>query len=126
MKTLYITRGNNIVVDTENNTVDRISCERTAIDDLYRVKEPMHVIYQRGEYKREADVVPGDLVITFYDNDFLHQMIVVKNSDWAETLDAYEKQQQEEKEKWAAEQKSAVKKLNDLGDVPDACCESKF
>lgn len=126
MKTLYITRGNNIVVDTENNTVDRMSCERTAIDDLYRVKEPMHVIYQRGEYKREADVVPGDLVITFYDNDFLHKMIVVKNSDWAETLDAYEKQQQEEKEKWAAEQKSAVKKLNDLGDVPNACCESEF
>ena len=53
MKTLYITRGNNIVVDTENNTVDRISCDRTAIDDLYRVKEPMHVVYQRGEYKRE-------------------------------------------------------------------------
>lgn len=122
MKTLYITRGNNIVVDTENNTVDRISCDRTAIDDLYRVKEPMHVIYQRGEYKREADVVPGDLIITFYENDFLHQMIVVKNSDWAETLDAYEKQQQEEKERWAAEQKA-----KDLGDTPDACCcESKF
>ena len=123
MKTLYITRGNNIVVDTENNTVDRMSCERTAIDDLYRVKEPMHVIYQRGEYKREADVVPGDIVITFYDSDFLHQMIVVKNSDWAEMLDAYEKQQQEEKERWAAEQK----KLKDLGDAPDGCCcESKF
>lgn len=123
MKTLYITRGNNIVVDTENNTVDRISCDRTAIDDLYRVKEPMHVIYQRGEYKREADVVPGDLIITFYENDFLHQMIVVKNSDWVETLDAYEKQQQEEKERWAVGQK----KLKDLvEDAPDACCESKF
>lgn len=122
MKTLYITRGNNIVVDAENNTVDRISCDRTAIDDLYRVKEPMHVIYQRGEYKREADVVPGDLIITFYENDFLHQMIVVKNSDWAETLDVYEKQQQEEKERWAAKQKLE----KDLADVQDACCESKF
>lgn len=121
MKTLYITRGNNIVVDTENNTVDRISCDRTAIDDLYRIKEPMHVIYQRGEYKREADVVPGDLVITFYDNDFLHQMIVVKNSDWAETLDAYEKQQQEEKERWAAKQKLE----NDLPDCDNKCCEAQ-
>lgn len=120
MKTLYITRGNNIVVDTENNTVDRMSCERTAIDDLYRVKEPMHVVYQRGEYKKEADVVPGDLIVTFYDNDFLHKMIVVKSSDWTEMLDAYEKQQQEEKEKWAAE-----KKLKDLADGTDACCESQ-
>jgi len=123
MKTLYITRGNNIVVDTENNTVDRMSCSRTAIDDLYRIKEPMHIIYQSGEYRKEVDAVPGDLIITFYDSDFLHRIIVVKNADWAETLDAYEKQQQEEKEKWAAEQK----KLKDLGDTPDACCcESKF
>lgn len=121
MKTLYITRGNNIVVDTENNTVGRISCERTAIDDLYRVKEPMHVVYQRGEYKREADVVPGDLVITFYENDFLHQMIVVKNSDWAGTLDAYEKRQQEEKERWAAKQKLE----NDLSECNSECCEDQ-
>lgn len=121
MKTLYITRGNNIVIDTENNTVGRISCERTAIDDLYRVKEPMHVIYQRGEYKREADVVPGDLIITFYENDFLHQMIVVKNSDWAGTLDAYEKRQQEEKERWAAKQKLE----NDLPECNSECCEDQ-
>lgn len=118
MKTLYITRGNNIVVDTENNTVDRMSCERTAIDDLFRVKEPMHVIYQRGEYKKEADVVPGDLIITFYDNDFLHKMIVVKNSDWAEMLDAYEKAEQKRKEEWAAKQNESCGNCED-------CCESQ-
>lgn len=122
MKTLYITRGNNIVVDTENNTVDRLTCARTAIDDLFRVKEPMHVVYQRGEYKREMDVEPGDLIITFYDNEFLHQVIVVKNSDWAETLDAYEKAEQKRKEDWAA--KELHKLAESCGDC-GCCCDSQ-
>ena len=122
MKTLYITRGNNIAVDTENNTVERLTCARVAIDDLFRVKEPMHVVYQRGEYKRELDVEPGDLIITFYDNEFLHQIIVVKNSDWAETLDAYEKAEEKRKEEWAAnELKKLAESCGDCG----CCCDSK-
>ena len=48
-------------------------------------------------------------------------MIVVKNSDWAETLDAYEKQQQEEKERWAAEQKA-----KGFTDATDGCTNVNF
>lgn len=50
MKTLYITRGNNIVVDKESNTANKLKTCRQSIDDIFLVKEPMHVVYGSGEY----------------------------------------------------------------------------
>lgn len=102
MKTLYVTRGSNIMVDQENNTADRLSSSRNAIEYIYLIKEPIHVVYGYGEYKREVDAEPGDIVVTFYDNVFKNQIVVVKNADWVENLTLFEKEEQEEKERWAA------------------------
>ena len=104
MKNLYITRGNNICIDIENNTVDKLPTSRQAIDYVYSVKEPMHVIYGCGEYKKEADAEPGDIIVTFYDRVFKNQMIIVKNNEWFENVVEYEKKEQEEKERWAKSQ----------------------
>lgn len=101
MKTLYITRGNNIVIDTENNTVDKFNTCRQAIDYIYLVEEPVHIVYGSGDIKTETDADKGDIIITFYDKVFKHQMIVVKNDQWAENLIEYKKKEQEEKERWA-------------------------
>ena len=101
MKTLYITRSNNILIDTENNTSDKIETARQGIDTVYIAKEPMHVVYGHGEYKREFDVDANDIIITFYPKEFKHQAIVVKHAEWAENILEYAKEMQAEKERWA-------------------------
>lgn len=101
MKTLYLTRGNNILVDKENDTTGRLDTCRQAIDYIYLVEEPMHVIYQYGETRSEVDAEAGDLIITFYDKVFKNQMIVVKHEQWAENIREYIKHEQEEKLRWA-------------------------
>lgn len=112
MKTLYLTRGNNILIDVENNTADRLSSARQAIDYIYKVTEPMHVVYQCGEVRKEADAENGDIIITFYDKVFDNQMIIVKNEDWFNNITNFEKREQEENLKWAAAKAS------------EPCCES--
>lgn len=102
MKTLYITRGNNIVVDNETNTANRLNEDRSAINAIYLVKEPMHVVYGFGENHTEQDVEEGDIIVVFYDNTFKNQLVVVKNNErWVENIKEYNKEMQAEKERWA-------------------------
>lgn len=101
MKTLYISNGSNILIDTEENTANTMDSQREAIQRIYLAEEPMHVVYGCGEYKREVDVKKDDLIITFYTDDFENRMIVVKNKDWANNLKKYNKRQQEIREEWA-------------------------
>ena len=103
MKTLFISNNSNIWVDSEENECNTLPTEREAIQRIYLAQEPMHVIYQAGEYKREVDVKKDDLIITFYTDDFENRMIVVKNKDWVNNIKKYNKREQERKEKWAAE-----------------------
>lgn len=101
MKTLYISRRN-ILIDSENNSCDSIPSSRAGIEDIYLAKEPMRVVYGLGNCHKEADVEAGDIIVTFYVDDFKTKMIVVKNEEWADIILDYEKKQQEEKERWAA------------------------
>ena len=103
MKTMYINQRTNIVVDTEQNSVGCVNRSRVAIEDIYLVKENMHVVYQQGTYKREFDVEPGDIIVTFYADEFDNKIIVVKSSDWKENIINYEAKEEERKLKWAAE-----------------------
>lgn len=103
MSTLYLTRSNNMIVDVENNTANRLTCCPQRIDDIFLVKEPMHVVYGYGEYSKEFDVEPNDLVITFY-GDFKEKAIVVKSEEWAKNIIAYNEAQERQKEEWAAKQ----------------------
>ena len=95
MKTLYITRGNNILIDTENSAANKIE-----------TKEPMHVVFGVGEYSKEFDVDANDIILTFYPKEFKNQAIVVKNAEWLENILEYEKEMEEEKIRWAASKNS--------------------
>ena len=87
MKTLYLTsNGANICIDDEQNTAEWIDTEREAIQRIYLAKEPMHIVYNAGEYKRELDVEENDLIITFYTDDFENRIISVKSEDWVNNL----------------------------------------
>lgn len=101
MKNLYITRGANICIDVENNSAKRLGTEREGIDYIYYIEEPTHIVYECGEYKKEADANPGDIVVTFYPKDFKNLMIIVNNDEWQENILVNRKKEQEEKERWA-------------------------
>lgn len=113
MKTLYISNGSNILLDTEENTANSLNGQREAIQRIYLAEEPMHVVCCCGEYKREVDVKKDDIIVTFYTDDFENRIVVVKNKDWANNLKKYNKRQQEIKEKWAAAE----------SDKCDECCD---
>lgn len=101
MKTLYLNQGCNIVVDTEDNSVDSLESQRESISRIYMAKEPMHVIFKSGEYSRELDVKKDDLIVVFYDGAFKNKVIAVKSKDWVANLKDYNKREEEAKLEWA-------------------------
>ena len=110
MNTLYISRTGRIMLDKNNNPkpFDR---SRASIDDVFFIKEDTKVVFDRGEYKAELEAKAGDIVVTFYEEQFPNKVIVVNNEQWKENLEAYEVWEQDAKLKWA-EKKS------------DPCCEN--
>lgn len=103
MKTLYLTSNTNIIIDAENNNVDKIDSERQSISRIYMANEPMHVVFGEGEFKKEFDVKKDDIVITFYScgENWPNHVVVAKSKDWIANFKAYRKAEQKAKEEWA-------------------------
>ena len=95
MKTLYLVNNCNILVDAENSTADRLQSARQGINNIYLVKEPMHVVYGCGEKHMEADVDVDNIIIAFYESTFDNPIVIVKNDKWADNIKAYEKSEEE-------------------------------
>lgn len=104
MKTLYIAHGSNICVDAENDTAEQLDNEQEGIRRIYLAKEPMHVVYTEGEYRRELDVKKDDIIITFYSNNFQEKIVVAKSKDWVKNIKSWKEREQKIKEEWAAKQ----------------------
>ena len=49
MKTLYLTSGTGMYIDTENNTVDKAWGEVEHISRIYLMTEPTHIVFGEGE-----------------------------------------------------------------------------
>lgn len=127
MKTLYLTSNSNIIIDTENNSVDKIDSERESISRIYLATEPTHVIFGEGEFKKEFDVKKDDIIVTFYacGADWPNRVVVAKSKDWVANFKAYHKAEQKAKEEWAKKQKSASDTItaayNDCENTCNAC-----
>lgn len=118
MKTLYLTSNTNIIIDAENNNVDKIDSERQSISRIYMANEPMHVVFGEGEFKKEFDVKKDDIIITFYGGgeDWPHRVVVAKSKEWIANFKAQHKAEQKIKEEWAKKQKLASEDT-----VPNCC-----
>lgn len=117
MKTLYLTDTSaNIVVDQEANTCGSISRDVESIRSVYVIDEPMHVIYQAGEYRRELDVEKDDIVVVFYSREFPNKIVVAKSADWVSNIRTYREAEQKRKEEWATKQ--AIADIKGC----DCCC----
>lgn len=119
MKTLYLTSNSNIIVNTEDNSVDKIDSERESISRIYMANEPMHVVFGEGEFKKEFDVKKDDIIITFYScgTDWPHRVVVAKSKEWIANFKANHKAEQKAKEEWA-------KKRSNLSNEAGDCCET--
>lgn len=124
MKTLYLTSNSNIIIDTENNSVDKIDCERESISRIYMANEPTHVIFGEGEFKKEFDVKKDDIIITFYSCgvDWPNRVVVAKSKDWVANFKANRKAEQKAKEEWAKKQKASSENITaDCCDCEQSC-----
>lgn len=101
MKTLYFTNTGQIVFDEEAKVVEPIESSREGISRIYLMKEPMNIVYNKGDKQYSASAEEGDVVIIFYENTFEYPVVVAKSTEWAENIRKYEEIQQREKEEWA-------------------------
>ena len=116
---MFIKEGLNMTVDPETNEIGSVSSAREAIQRIYVAPEPMHVIYQSGSRKEEADVEANDVIVTFYTDEFDKRMIVVKSEEWTKNIDAYNKRMEEARQK--------LEECNDAGPCCDCeCAKSKI
>lgn len=115
MKTLYLTSNSNIIVNTEDNSVDKIDSERESISRIYMANEPMHVVFGEGEFKKEFDVKKDDIIITFYacGTDWPHRVVVAKSKEWIANFKANHKAEQKMKEEWAKKQAASDPKCEE-------------
>lgn len=102
MKTLYMTPGTNIVVDTDNNKASQLDSAPQSINRIYMADDDMHLVFDSGEQHIETDVTAGDIIITFYASQFKYRMIVVKSNEWVENITLENERNQKIREEWAA------------------------
>lgn len=129
MKTLYLTSNSNIIIDTENNSADRIDSERESISRIYMANEPTHVVFGKGEFKKEFDVKKDDIIITFYGygEDWPNRVVVAKSKEWVANFKAQHKAEQKAKEEWAKKQKSTSEDaVPNCCDCTECCKSSSF
>lgn len=105
MKTLYLTDcSTNIVVDKDTDFVGTLPTEdRYDIRSIYYIEEPMHVVYNCGEYKEEIDARKGDILLLFYSNRYnKYHLDTIKSKQWSTNIKNRRAIEQKEKEEWAA------------------------
>lgn len=103
MNTLYITGTGKVLLDANNNVMPYDS-DIESIRNISMLAEDTKVVYKYGEIDETIDAKAGDIVITFYRDEFPHPVIVVKSDTWRENLEDYRAKEQKRKEEWAAKQ----------------------
>lgn len=108
MKTLYFTETGQIVFDEETKVVEPIRSSREGISRVYLMKEPMDIVYNRGDKQYSVSADKDDIVVVFYEDSFEYPVIVAKSAEWAANLLKYEEKEQKIKEEWAAKHSESI------------------
>lgn len=89
-----------VLVDYDKNTIELYERIRSAIDEIYIAKEDMLVGYKKNGKDITVKANKGDIIIAFYDEDFIeYPVVVVKNADWKANMVSYLKKLEAEKSK---------------------------
>lgn len=101
MNTLYITATGKVLLNEQGDILP-FDTDIESIRSLSLLTEDTKVIYKCGEIDDVIEAKAGDIVITFFNQDFPHPAIVVHNDMWKENLEDYRDKEQKRKEEWAA------------------------
>lgn len=113
MKKLIIKNGYMFDIDTDANKLQKVWCDRGGIDSVYLIDEERDLFIQDNEDNvTETHVVPGDIIVSFYTNDFPNKVIVVKSDKWTENIKTLRANEQKRKEEWASKQSKNIQKCS--------------
>ena len=108
-----------VLVDYANNTIESYERTRSAIDDIYVAKEDILVGYKKNGKDVTVKANKGDIIVTFYNEDFIeYPVVVVKNADWKANMLSYFKKQEAEKAKNLVQAE-----YTDCEKCCDSCCD---
>ena len=72
-----------VLVDFNKNTVEEFTRMRSAIDEVYIAPEDIEIRYRKGNKTVVLKAEKGDIIVTFYDEEWVkNPIVVVKNKDW--------------------------------------------
>ena len=122
MKKLIIKNGYMFDVDTDANKLQKIQYDRGGIDSVYLIDEERDLFIQDNEDNiTETHVVPGDIIVSFYTDDFPNKVIVVKSDKWVENIKTLRANEQKRKEEWASKQSENIQKCSIDDDLCPNC-----
>lgn len=75
--------GKPVIVDFNKNNVTQLNNITSYIDYIFVAPEDIEVRYKRGVKTHVLNANKGDIIISFYKDDYIeNQVIVVKNKEW--------------------------------------------
>lgn len=75
--------GKPVIVDFNKNDVTQLNNITSYIDYIFVAPEDIEVRYKRGIKTHVLNANKGDIIISFYKDDYIkNQVIVVKNKEW--------------------------------------------
>jgi hypothetical protein len=88
--------GDPLIYNPTDDTISAMPSSREAIRGIYVVNEPMQLVVNMKDAEGKdinftRDVVPGDIIIRFWETAFPNRVIVINSKEWMENLDAFAK-----------------------------------
>lgn len=103
MKKWYITPSTNILINEDNDYAERVGDNYTSLCSCYIAPEDCIVKFsssKEGGFD-EYQVKKGQILFTFYSANLPNQLVIFDSDALRENIESYNKDIQEEKEKWA-------------------------
>lgn len=111
MKKIVNIKRTPVILDTETFEIHAIPEKTRSIDSVYIVPEDAELHWESRDFEPvDTTVEKNDILITFYNDDFGRDFVVVKSEDWLNMLHKADGAIQERKEKWAAERSESANK----------------
>lgn len=98
-----MTSSASLMLDTDNDSVKRINDKYVSFNNVFVIPEDCTILFDDGKKQTEYEAKAGQIAITVYRSSLPNQLILINSDQILENIEAYEKEMQEEKERWAKE-----------------------
>lgn len=86
--------GDPLIYNPTDDVISAMPKSREGIRSIHVVNEPMQLVVNMKNAEGKdinftKDVVPGDIIIRFWETSFPNRVIVINSKEWMENLDAF-------------------------------------